>query len=133
MMYIGAVFGGPEGFRSKVAASIFKIKRLMGEQGEGTSGSLDIVFDVPGSITGPDYEGIRTGSLSRKMALLQVQIAVPSDLNGKEQVEIDRFIVNSLRHAARIARPVFERAKISYSQEQYDAIVHRIERALSPN
>ena len=137
MMHLGAVFGGPGGMDSHVGRAISKIKRLRGEYAPTTmqsrSGSLDIVFHVPGSIAQPEYEGIRTGSLSRKRRLLQVQVAVPQELNAKQPEEIERFLSRSIRQAIELAEPVFMKAKIPFERTEHERILQRIERALSPN
>jgi len=119
---------------SKVGTAISRIKRLAGEGQVEDSGSLDVVFHVPGSLIAPDYDGVRTGTLSRKRRLLQVQVAVPRDLDDRDEVvEIARSLVLLLRNAVRIARPVFDRARIPYRQDEYERLVDGIERALSPN
>jgi hypothetical protein len=138
MMYIGAIFGGPEAMSSEVGSAISKIKRLVGEHdpldsGSGVSASLDVVFHVPGSLVTPEYEGVRAGRLSKKERLLQVQIAVPQDVIRKDRDEIERSLIGLLREAVRRARPIFERAQIPYPHEEYERIVDIIERRYSPN
>jgi hypothetical protein len=39
--------------------------------------NLNVVYQLPGEILSPDWTGVRTGSYSRKLALLMVQVAVP--------------------------------------------------------
>jgi len=134
MIYIGAIFGGPGGMSSKIGSAISKIKHLAGEREMDASGSLDIVFHVPGSLLSPDYDGVRTGTFSRKKRLLQVQIAVPQDLTDKDEVtEVARSLVPLLRQAVRLAQPVFDRAHIPYPQDEYEELIDGIERGLSPN
>jgi hypothetical protein len=70
-----AVFGGPEAMHSSVGEALSTIKRLAVSGGpDDDSGSLDIVFHVPASLVRPDYESVRTGRLSKKQRLLQVQM-----------------------------------------------------------
>ena len=135
MMEIGAIFGGPEGFDTKVYAAISKLTRLKDEgHFADDTGSLDVVFHVPGSITRPDYSGARTGRLWRKRRKLQVQISVPVELmNSKDDTDAERFVINALREAVRIAEPVFAAASIPYRREQYERMIERIERSTSPN
>jgi hypothetical protein len=38
---------------------------------------VNVSLHVPGSVLSPDYEGVRTGSFSKKQNLLRVQIALP--------------------------------------------------------
>lgn len=131
MLYIGGIYGGPEGTR--VGSAISKLKRLRGDEQIKNSGSLDVVFHVPGSIVSPDYEGVRTAIFSKKRRLLQVQVGVPPDLDRLDQCEIEQFLLSSLREAVQIAQPVFDKAKIPYQRDEYERLLDRIARALSAN
>jgi len=134
MIYVGAIFGGREAMSSKIGSAISKIKRLAGGCEMDDSGSLDIVFHVPGTLLSPDYDGVRTGTFSRKKPLLQIQSAVPQDLNDEDEVtEVARSLLPLLRQAVRVAQPVFDRAHIPYPQDEYEDLIDGIEKGLSSN
>lgn len=133
MLYIGGVYGGPEVSGSSIDVAIGRVTVLLGEGRVDDSGSLDVVFHVPGSIATPDYRGVRTGSLSKKERLLQVQVGVPAEMCSQDQRAVATFVVDSLREAIRIARPRFDRANVPYRQEEYERLVDRLEESLSPS
>lgn len=133
MLYIGGVYGGPEVSGSSIDVAIGRVTALLGEGRVDDSGSLDIVFHVPGSIVKPDYRGVRTGSLSKKERLLQVQIGVPPEMVSQDQGAVATFVLDSLREAIRIAEPRFDRASVPYRREEYERLVDRLERSLSPS
>jgi hypothetical protein len=133
MMYIGGVYGGPEVTGSTIDAAIGRVSALLGDSRVEESALLDIVFHLPGSLIAPDYQGVRTGRLSKRKGLLQIQVSVPQDIHSKRQSEAELFVVDALRQAIRIAGPRFAKAKIPYRQSEYERLIERVEKALSPN
>lgn len=131
MLFVGGVYGGPEVSGSSIDIAIGQVTTLLGEGRVEDSGSLDVVFHVPGSMARPDYRGVRTGSLSRKERLLQVQIGVPSEISSQDRDAAVAYVLSSLREAIRAAEPRFRRAKIGYRQEEYERLLDRLERSLS--
>jgi hypothetical protein len=57
--------------------------------------------------------------------MLMVQISVPSLFENERQVET--FLVESLREAIELAKPVFKTTKIPYLQDEYLKLVESIE------
>jgi hypothetical protein len=45
-----------------------------------TSLKLNVVFHIPGNMLKPEFIGVRTGTFSKKMSLLMVQVAIPEAL-----------------------------------------------------
>ena len=133
MLYLGGIYGGPEITGSVIDSAIGRIGALLGDTHVDASGSLDVVLHVPGSLASPGYEGVRTAALSKKEQLLQIQIAVPKGLSDNDQSQVERFLLESLRHAIRIAAPRFARAKIPYRLNEYESLLNRVERAMAPN
>ncbi len=133
MLYIGGVYGGPEVTGSRIDLVIGKITSLLGDRRVDDSGSLDVVFHVPGSVAAPDYRGVRTGRLSKKERLLQVQIGVPPEIVSQDPQAVEAFVLDSLREAIRIAGVRFQKAKISYRHDEYERLLAKVEKALSPN
>ena len=124
MIYIGAIFGGPEGFQLPVARAISRLERLRDVGGDGNSGSVDVVFHVAGSLLQPEHVGVRTGRLSRKRRMLQVQIAVPAEVASSE--DSYPLLLAWVREALTIAGPRFRRAGIPYPEEEYLGWVERL-------
>jgi hypothetical protein len=133
VLHIGAVYGGPELRGTRIDLALTRVCRIAAEHPIEHSASLDVVFHVPGSLWAPSYEGARTGRLSRKERIVQIQVAVPSELNSREPEVIMEFIAASLRQAIQIARPRLERAGLTYRFDQYERLVGRIAASLLPN
>src|SRR5262249_1121116 len=79
-MYIGSVVGGPEiSSRSSLLQEAKRLVEIISpiRPEEGSTSVIDLVLFVPGPILKPDWTGARTGSLSKKLKLLQIQVAVP--------------------------------------------------------
>ncbi|MBM7829448.1 hypothetical protein JOE59_000153 [Agromyces cerinus] len=72
---------------------------------------MDVVFHVPGPLLTPDYEGIRTGTLSRRDRLIQVQVAVPADLGSLGEQEVCRHLADRLVEAVDLAKATVARRK----------------------
>lgn len=81
-IYVGRVGYGPKLDRLPISRSIHAIRdALRHELGPANAGpSIDIVVHVPGSLGEAEFEGIRTGRLSRAEQMVQAEIAVPRDL-----------------------------------------------------
>ena len=124
MIYIGAIFGGPEGFQLPVARAISRLKHLCDVRDDGDCGSVDVVFHVAGSLLKPKHIGVRTGRLSRKKRILQVQIAVPAEVASSEDAY--QTLVAWVSEALALAGPRFRRAGIPYPEEQYRAWAGRL-------
>ena len=127
MIYIGEILGGPELTHSPISRAIAKLFRSRGPGEEGEFGSLDIVFHVAGSLLQPKFTGVRTGRFSRKERMLQVQIAVPSEVVASEDAY--PFLAARVLEAVRLAGPVFRKARIPYPEEEYTAIAERMAKA----
>ncbi|NNB87772.1 hypothetical protein D7X99_16180 [Corallococcus sp. AB032C] len=127
MMYIGAVFGGPELADAPIEKAIRLIGKARGPIEKSDSGALDIVFHVPGSLLKPEFTGVRTAKFSRKERMLMLQIAVPEEQVHTPDV---RWLLDAIREAVRLARPKFERAGIGYPEQEHLAIVDRIQMEL---
>lgn len=127
VMYISQIYGGPELVGSAFDRALALVTRLRGPADEpGRDASLDMVFHVPGSQLSPDYDGVRTGRLSKRQRMLQVQIAVPPELLRRSEAEIVAFLLDSLRDGVRIAGPRFRRARIEYDEDAYLRTIERI-------
>ena len=129
MIFLGAVYGGPEIRTSSFHRVLGGLVDLTAGAEPQETGSLEVVFHVPGSIIAPDFQGLRTGTLWRKKRKLAVQVAVPPAILAADDVELRAFLMSSLREAIATAAPVFERAKIPYPEDDLRTAVDRMEQA----
>ena len=132
-LHIGMITGGPDAEHSRFDAIERTIARLViGTRDESPiaiGGSVDLVFHVPGSITKPDYEGIRTGRFSRKDEMIQIQVSVPEEVVNSEDPA--PFIFASMREAVEMAHPAFKSTGIAFSVPEYMAFIDVIEKKLA--
>lgn len=131
MIYISQIYGGPELVGTPFDRAVGTISRLRGAPVDpGLQPSIDMVFHVPGSHFTPDYSGVRTGRLSRRKRMLQIQIAVPREILGSTEGDIIPFLLDSLREGVRIAALRFRKANIAYDKEAHLGVIARIQSAL---
>lgn len=128
--YIGSVLGGPEISGTFVDTIITRLAKAshayQKTHGISSEGGLDIVYHVPGSMVHPEFEGLRTAKFSKKEKMLMVQIAVPTVFENERHLE--KFLVEALREAIYLAKPIFRSARIPFSQDEYLQLVGAIER-----
>ena len=128
--YIGSLLGGPELSGAPVDKILTRLARAshayQETDGIASEGGLDIVYHVPGSIMEPEFEGLRTGKFSKKEKMLMVQIAVPTLFENERHLE--DFLVEALREAVHLAKPIFKSAKIPFSQDEFLRLVDALER-----
>jgi hypothetical protein len=82
VLSVGAVYGGPEQqlWRDGVNSLMQRVATM--REGVASQLNVNVVFHVPGSVLSPDYEGVRTGSFSKRDSLLMIQVALPLDPPG---------------------------------------------------
>jgi hypothetical protein len=89
---------------------------------------VNVVFHVPGAVSGPDWDGLRDGKFSRKKQLLMIQVAVaPELLSSTCPVN---FVIESLHSANSLALAVFRKKGIEFLFAVAETIVHQIEEEL---
>jgi hypothetical protein len=129
--YIGSVLGGPEVSGTPVDTIITRLARASHAYQQAheiaSEGGLDIVYHVPGSMMQPEFEGLRTGKFSKKEKMLMVQISVPTLFESEQHLE--RFLVEALREAIQLAKPIFKSTKIPFSKEEYLQLADSLEKA----
>jgi len=106
-MMIGSVLSGPSVHRTVAARTIQAMGRFLPAEEVQTPVMLDVVFHVGGPLGEPEFEGVRTGSYSRKRNIAQVQIAVSSaEADDPEiaDVMVDRLIAAVEAIGERLAR-----------------------------
>ncbi|MBS2937071.1 hypothetical protein KDN32_04855 [Nocardioides sp. J2M5] len=122
---IGAVYGGTSVVDDAWKPAVQRVMNAVMVRREGVRSplSLNVVFHVEGELLPPiDFEGVRTGRLSRKRMELMVQAAVPS-----EPVE-DRLaaLLSLLQSAALEAEDLARRRKIADDLHEIRAIVDAV-------
>lgn len=130
MLYVGSVQGGPEIEKTSIDVLISKLIQFAEESRKSISNdwaALNVVFYISGSIIGVDFEGLRTGKFSKKQKLLMIQVAVPNDI---QESELKSFLLDSLRGAAEVALPVFQKARIEFDTQGYLRLIDSIEARL---
>ena len=80
ILSIGAVAGGASASRAWETAIKRAAQRVV-QLREGWSSPLavNVVYQIPGEVMTPDFEGVRSGQFSRKDRRLLVQIALPPE------------------------------------------------------
>jgi enoyl reductase-like protein len=105
------------------------VSRIRDDLIPSESGSLDLVFDVPGSLLTNPYKGIRTGRFSRTKRMLQIQVAVPESMvEDHHPVE---YLLDSAREAIAMAAPVFGKASIPFATEAYQELIEAVGKHLA--
>jgi hypothetical protein len=84
---------------------------------------VNIVFDVPGPMFQPDYEGVLATRLDRKNDHLLVLAAVPPDLASEQ---VSRYVTGVLRSAVDAAREYLLKRKVPLKLENLEALVHHL-------
>lgn len=124
MLYISEIIGGPELINAPVTTFL---TRLYNDDPIDCGTSLDIVFQVPGSVFTPEFEGVRTGRLSRREKIMQVQIAVPRSVIYAPADEILAFVYSSLRKAIQLASEKLSKARVPFDVAVLTDLVKRME------
>src|SRR4029450_545392 len=128
MLYIGEMCGGPDVRDSAIAKALERVLLARGENYGDIGTSLDFVFEIPGSVYRPNYVGIRTGRLSRKKRMLQIQVSVPSEvINAPMDIAL-RFCVDALREGIAIASERLAKGKMPFDRSRMDEWVDAIQR-----
>ena len=80
VIIIGAIEHGPELEQSRISQAVSHVARLFGARSRAamTASSIEVVFDIPGSLGEPDFNGVQVGTSWPKAEELQVFAAVPS-------------------------------------------------------
>lgn len=129
MISIGAVFRGSElkdsSIDQKIKAVGKSAEKLRGDFEFGESPAINVVFHVPGSMGGPDWDGLRDAKFSRQQQLLMVQVAVPESVVDSATPEV--FLIESLYGANVIAFEFFRQKGMQYPLVDAEKLVSEIE------
>ena len=134
MIGIGIQMGGPEQRDSAVRAVLLKAmqtaKRVRDPSySDGDEAWINPIFIVPGSLLGPDFEGLKAGHFSRREKGFVIQVAVPKTV--AEGAGVQRFVVQSLRDCVQLAASTFSSKGMAFPALKAEKVIRSIERALS--
>jgi hypothetical protein len=105
---ISSVFGGPgsDWFRStsRAAARLLRLAHDAFPPNSPADGGVTVMFQVPGAVSQPEFEGIRAGRLSKAAKGLVFEVAVPET--------VDNFVGRVLVEAVEFAAETFDRQKV---------------------
>ena len=133
MIAIGNHFGGPEQKGTPIHIALNMAMKIAANErdydyNDGSEAWINPIFLIPGSVSKPDFEGFKLGHFSKKEKGLVVQIVVPQSV--ADGGVIDDYIVQSLRHAVRLAADFFGLKGISFSPLKAEKIIMAIETGL---
>lgn len=99
VLSIGFIVGGPE--KTSWKDPLLSIMNRVVKEREGVDSSLrvNVVFQVPGSVKSPGFEGVRTGSYSRRNNELMVQVALPEQVPANPRLYLRCCIEAALDEA----------------------------------
>jgi hypothetical protein len=66
--------------------------------------AVNVVFQVPGRFLTPEFEGIRSGTFSRKERRLMVQVALPLDVSATPDADLRTFVRDAVELAENFAQ-----------------------------
>jgi hypothetical protein len=122
---IGVVFGGTPAVDEAWRPETQRLMKAVIAARDGVVSPLavNVVFHVDGHLLPPvDFEGVRTGSFSRKLNLLMVQAAVPTDsLEDRRAV-----LLALLRKAVDEAEAFAKRRKIADALPEVRGVVESL-------
>jgi hypothetical protein len=85
--------------------------------------NVNVIFQVPGNNITPDFEGVRTGHLSKKKRWLIFQAALPESPPGGD---IDADLLDRLKEAIAEAEAWAKRRKIADDLPALHRIVDKL-------
>lgn len=104
---IGSVVGGwlsPGTTRWNEALDILTHDVINGCRGISSPLNVNVVYQVPGHLLRPEFEGVRTGSYSKKRNLLMVQVALPDEPPDDAVADVKRRLAHAVEEAELWAR-----------------------------
>jgi hypothetical protein len=103
---IGAVVGGQSPSAAKWRASIRALTNAVAiaAQEIQTPININVIYQVPGHIIKPDFEGVRTGVYSKSKRWLIVQVALPEKAPDDSDAYVRRTLAAAVDEAERWAR-----------------------------
>jgi hypothetical protein len=103
---IGSIEGGssPNMSRWRDAITRLTIEVATAAQDLESPLNVNVIYQVPGNILQPDFEGIRTGHYSKKESSLIIQAALPDDAPDDVDAHAKRLLVAAIDEAEQWAK-----------------------------
>jgi hypothetical protein len=102
---LGAIIGGTSASRVWELA-VKRLARRVAEAREGVVSPLavNVIYQIPGELISPDFEGVRHGRFSRSDRELIIQIALPWEPAGDPDMEVLALLRAAVNVAEDFAR-----------------------------
>lgn len=106
VLSIGSVVGGLTRANAAWREGVKRLGRRVAETRSGVTSPLNInvVFQIPGNMVTPDFEGARTGTFAASERLLMVQVALPEEPPEDVDAELRDRLRAAVDEAERWAR-----------------------------
>lgn len=103
---IGSIEGGSSPNMSRWRDAITRLTIDVATAGQDLESPLNVnvIYQVPGNILQPDFEGVRTGHYSKKDSSLIVQAALPHDAPDDVEAHLKRLLVAAIDEAEQWAK-----------------------------
>ena len=126
-LFLSDILGGPEQSGKPFTKKADKICRQMelfkNELVDPEDGTINVVFQYPGSLLQPDFVGVRTGGFSKKKRMLVVQVAFPADLISASGFA--QHYLALLKDALVEGKKYLDKKGISFSLEDHIALAEK--------
>lgn len=118
---VGVIVGGVTAESKVWRETVTRLSRdLSGIAGQLESDfRINFEFQVPGHITSPDFQGVRTGTFRKADRHLKIQIAVPNDPPGDPYA----YCVHSIGDAVDAAEAWSVRRRIEFDAAPFRAVL----------
>ncbi len=103
---IGSIEGGSSPSTAIWRDALRRLTRRVADLRENIDSPLNmnVVFQIPGNLLRPDFEGVRTGHFSKKERLLMVQVALPDEPPEDVDADLKSKLLAAVDEAERWAR-----------------------------
>jgi hypothetical protein len=126
-LYLGAILGGPElldkDFDRAVSRICARKDYWQSKLVQPTDAALNVVFRYPGTISQPDFVGMRVGRFIKKENRLEILVAVPREVLLSDT--FSQHYGSLLKEAIAEGKKVFEKRGIPFSLEDHLALADK--------
>lgn len=106
VLSIGSVVGGSTSTNRRWREAIGELTHAVADARADIASPLNVnvVFQVPGNVVQPDFEGARTGRYSKADRLLLVQVALPDEVPDDPDGYLREALTDAIGEAEEWAR-----------------------------
>ena len=111
VLSIGSVVGGSSHLNRPWRDAVSRLMNRVADARPGAVSplNLNVVFQIPGKILQPEFEGVRTGTFRKRDSLLLVQVALPEVVPA----DVDADVLQRLRDAVDEAESWAKRRRVA--------------------